>query len=79
MIKGIIFDFDGTLFDSMSIWDTVGDDYLRSMGREPEEDLKEKLKPLSLLQVAEYLKGRYSIELSVREIMDGIDRMVEDF
>lgn len=49
MIKGIIFDFDGTLFDSMSIWDTVGDDYLRSMGREPEEDLKEKLKPLSLL------------------------------
>ena len=79
MIKGIIFDFDGTLFDSMSIWDTVGDDYLRYMGREPEEDLKEKLKPLSLLQVAEYLKGRYSIELSVREIMDGIDRMVEDF
>ncbi|MGN0702392.1 MAG: HAD family hydrolase [Lentihominibacter sp.] len=79
MIKGIVFDFDGTLFDSMSIWNTVGDDYLHSIGKEPEEDLKEKLKPLSLLQAAEYLKGRYSIDLPVREIMDGVNRTVEDF
>ena len=27
-IKGAIFDFDGTLFDSMYIWDTAGETYL---------------------------------------------------
>ena len=36
-IKGAIFDFDGTLFDSMFIWDNVGADYLRSVGKTPEE------------------------------------------
>ena len=41
MIKGAIFDLDGTLLDSMFIWDTIGEDYLRSLGKEPHEDLKE--------------------------------------
>ena len=31
-ISGAIFDVDGTLLDSMSIWDTIGADYLRSIG-----------------------------------------------
>ena len=31
MLKGAIFDFDGTLVDSMFIWDTIGEDYLRSL------------------------------------------------
>ena len=31
-IKGAIFDFDGTLFDSMYIWDTAGETYLASIG-----------------------------------------------
>lgn len=30
-IKGAIFDFDGTLFDSMYIWDTAGETYLASI------------------------------------------------
>ena len=32
MIRGAIFDFDGTLFDSMSVWETAGEVYLRSAG-----------------------------------------------
>ena len=41
MIKGAIFDFDGTLVDSMFIWDTFGEDYLRALGKEPRENLTE--------------------------------------
>lgn len=78
-IKGAIFDFDGTLFDSMSIWDTAGNDYLRSVGREPKEDLRQKLKPLSLYQSAVYIKNEYFLDISVDEIMNGINKTVEDF
>ena len=40
MLKGAIFDFDGTLFDSMFIWDTAGEVYLQSIGIEPRENLQ---------------------------------------
>jgi len=79
MLKGAIFDFDGTLFDSMFIWDTAGEAYLRSIGIEPREDLQKVLKPMSLLQSATYIREKYVIPLTVEEIMDGVNRTVEDF
>ena len=79
MIQGVIFDLDGTLFDSMFIWDTAGEVYLRSIGKEPEADLQKTLKPMSLLQSAQYIREKYDIPLSVEEIMDGVNRTVEGF
>ena len=79
MLKGAIFDFDGTLFDSMFIWDTAGEVYLRSIGIEPREDLQKVLKPMSLLQSATYIREKYSIPLTIEGIMDGINHTVEDF
>lgn len=79
MLKGLIFDFDGTLFDSMFIWDTAGEVYLRSIGKEPEADLQKFLKPMSLLQSAQYIREKYDIPLSVEDIMDGVNRTVEGF
>ena len=79
MIQGVIFDLDGTLFDSMFIWDNAGESYLRSIGKEPEADLQKVLKPMSLLQSAQYIREKYDIPLSVEEIMDGVNRTVEGF
>ena len=79
MIQGVIFDFDGTLFDSMFIWDSAGEAYLRSIGKEPETDLQKILKPMSLHQSAEYIRKKYHIPFSVEEIMDGVNRTVEGF
>lgn len=78
-LKGAIFDFDGTLFDSMSIWDTAGEDYLRSIGYEPREGLRETLSTMSLHQAARYMREAYALPMSDREIMDGINKTVEDF
>ena len=77
MLKGAIFDFDGTLVDSMFIWDTIGEDYLRSLGKEPHEDLKETFMTLTLEEAAEYYRTHYGITLSVKEIVDGVNAMVE--
>ncbi len=79
MLKGLIFDFDGTLFDSMFIWDTAGEVYLRSIGKEPKTDLQKVLKSMSLLQSAQYIREKYDIPLAVKDIMDGVNHTVEGF
>ena len=76
MIKGAIFDFDGTLVDSMFIWDTFGEDYLRTLGKEPRENLAETFKTFTLEQAAEYYREHYGVTLSVEKIVDDINEMV---
>ena len=77
MLKGAIFDLDGTLLDSMFIWDTIGEDYLRTLGKEPHENLKEAFMTLTLEEAAEYYREHYGVTLSVKEIVDGVNAMVE--
>lgn len=79
MIKGAIFDLDGTILDSMFIWDTIGEDYLRSIGYEPKEKLNETFKNLSLRQAACYYKSEYGVTLTVDEIVDGVNKMIEKY
>ena len=78
MIKGAIFDFDGTLVDSMFIWDTFGEDYLRTLGKEPKENLTEIFKTFTLEQAAEYYREHYGVTLSVEEIVNGVNEMVAE-
>ena len=40
MIKGAIFDIDGTLLDSMPIWENAGARYLATLGIKAKPDLK---------------------------------------
>ncbi len=78
-IKCAIFDFDGTLFDSMGIWDQVGEIYLNSLGKKPRPSLREDVRALSLYQSACYVKREYDLSLSVEEIMAGINQVVENY
>lgn len=78
-IKGAIFDMDGTLLDSMPVWDDVGIKYLISLGIHPEEDLKEEIKDMSFNQSVRYFQKKYGIEKSEKEMIDGINKLVEKF
>lgn len=79
MLKGAIFDFDGTLFDSMFVWKTAGEVYLSSLGVQPKESLLNSLKSMSLTQSAVYIAEKYNLKLDTQEIMDGINKTVEKF
>lgn len=79
MITGAIFDVDGTLLDSMSIWDSIGEDYLHSIGYAPRENLSETFQAMSLRQAARYYQTQYGVTLSIEEIMDGVNGLLERF
>lgn len=78
-MTGAIFDLDGTLLDSMRIWDTIGEDYLLSRGIRPRENLREVFRSMSLQEAAEYYIEHYGLTESPKEIMEGVDAMIGDF
>ena len=79
MIKGVIFDVDGVLLNSMPVWENLGELYLNSLGLEAEKDLGEILFTMSLEEGAEYLITQYGIDKSVEEVVKGLNREVQDF
>lgn len=78
-IKCAIFDFDGTLFDSMFIWDHVGEIYLRSLGKEPKPSMREDIRTMSLYQSACYFQKEYDLALSAEQIIAGFNQIIEHF
>ena len=75
MIKSAIFDVDGTLLDSMKIWDNAGE----SVGKTAENGLSEKLCDMSLTEGAKYMKKQYALSFSTDEIVSGVLKIIEDF
>ena len=76
-MTGAIFDMDGTLLDSMYIWDDIGIQYLRSMGVTPPDDLYRILKPMSLEQCCRYFQETLGIKVPAAQIAEGINRLAE--
>lgn len=68
-IKGVIFDLDGTLVDSMGVWAKIDVDYLNNLGHEVPNNLKEEITHLGFKEVAKYFKKRFNIADSEEEIM----------
>ena len=76
MIKGAIFDIDGTLLDSMPVWENAGARYLATLGIEAKSDLKERLDALSLLEGALYMQKEYKLSVTIEEILEGVNQVV---
>lgn len=74
--RGAIFDLDGTLIDSMHVWDHLCRDWLLAQGKNPEADLEKNLAVMTLNQSAEYMIRRYGFDCSPLEIIDRWQEMV---
>lgn len=78
-IKAAIFDVDGTLLDSMGIWDDAGKQYLKSVGVQPKPGLSEILFTMTIEEAAAYLKKEYRLTQSEQQIRRGALDILRDF
>lgn len=76
-MKAAIFDMDGTLLDSMWIWEKLAYNYLESIDIVPPNDLREKLKPLSLLEGCYYMKDKFKLQMSAEQINHEMEKLLE--
>ena len=70
MNKGIIFDVDGTILDSMKIWMDAGKIYLDQFGIEEKENIAEVLFDLTMTEGAKYIKETYKLKLYRKLLME---------
>lgn len=74
-----IFDMDGTLTDSMGIWDEVPFALLEQYGRTPKPDLRQVLLPLGMAESARYLIREYQLPLDEANydaaVMEAVGRL----
>ncbi len=68
-MRGAIFDLDGTLLDSMWIWDDAADRWLAEQGKVPTPDLRQKTLRMSITEAAVYLRETFSLAQSPSDIV----------
>lgn len=68
-IKAMIFDADGVLLDSLSVWKELGKRYITDLGYQPVAGMDEILFPMSMEQGAAWLKSRFTLEYSEEKIV----------
>lgn len=73
--KAAIFDLDGTLLDSMGVWDQVDIDFLGRRGIEVPDDYMAKVAPMQFRQIAEYTIARFHLPDTPEQLMTEWDEM----
>lgn len=78
MIKGIIFDIDGTLADSMGVWAESDRILLSRRGITYTEEVSFALKSMHFLSAVDYLRSIYGLSESTEEIAAEITDIVRE-
>ena len=71
----VIFDMDGTLVDSMWVWEEIDRDFFRSRGMEFPDTLHKEIEGMSFTETAEYFVKTYHMAETVEEVKAVWNRM----
>lgn len=75
-IEGIIFDLDGTLIDSMWVWEKIDIDFLKKYNIEMPKNLQKDIEGLPFYETAIYFKNTFNLPQSLEDIMSEWHDMV---
>ncbi len=77
MIKGVIFDLDGTLLDSMGVWYTIDRKFLLENGvADPPDDISDKMKKMSISEAADYFISEFGLDCTPESVSSRIEELV---
>lgn len=77
--KAVLFDLDGTLVDSMWIWEQIDIDFLEERGHTLPADLQKAIEGCSFTETAHYFKERFDLEEDIETIKAIWIDMSKDF
>lgn len=66
--EGVIFDLDGSLVDSLWVWEKIDEDYLKKHSYEVPEDMNKIIEGMSFTETALYFKERFAIVDDIEDI-----------
>ena len=79
-IEAVIFDFDGTLADSMWMWADIDREYLSRFGFKPDKELGRQIAGMSMEETAAFFKEHYHIQDSVEHIVrEWVDMSLDNY
>ena len=82
-IKGAIFDMDGTLVDSLMVWDVVweklGEKFLNDRTFKPEKKDDKAVRTKTLKDAMDYIYSVYNIGNSSEELLSTVNEIIESF
>ena len=77
--KGAIFDLDGTILDSMWVWEQVDVNFLGKRGIPIPSDYAKAISAMNIKTAAEYTIDRFSLPETVEDVVDETsDETVDD-
>ncbi|MBE5966671.1 MAG: HAD family phosphatase [Lachnospiraceae bacterium] len=74
-IDAVIFDMDGTLIDSMWMWESLDVEYLKKHGISMPADLQKEIEGMSFSETADYFKQRFELSASIEQIKEEWNQM----
>ena len=73
---GAIFDLDGTLTDSMYIWNEAPKKLVRRFGGRPPENLAQAIKEMGRREASEYMIRTFHLRCTPEQVMEGVNDLV---
>ena len=77
-LRGIIFDVDGTLLDSMGMWSELDRVFLRENGIDPPHDISDIVKKMTVETSSAYFVERFRLDMTPEDVKNRVEELAAE-